>query len=94
MKEGPNHANQPDMFEKIDSIEGHFDGQQHQKAIGSDYAVVAPDPLSDNSSDSKKSKLIGEDFDVITKPICLAPESSPTLGPNQAPHAQQQMLIN
>ena len=34
------------------------------------------------SPDAKKANLCPEDVDVITKPICLAPESSPLLGPS------------
>ena len=44
--------------------------------------VNIPEKRSENSSEAKKTKLRKEDIEVITKPICLAPESSPTLGPS------------
>ena len=68
-----------------------------RKPSGSDYtgeALNNQEKRSENSSELKKTKLRKEDIEVITKPICLAPESSPTLGPSQPSHSQQQQLIN
>lgn len=55
------------------------------KPSGSDHTgelVNHVEKRSENSSEVKKTKLRKEDIEVITKPICLAPESSPTLGPS------------
>ena len=56
-----------------------------RKPSGSDHTgevLNNPEKRSETSSDAKKTKLRKEDIEVITKPICLAPESSPTLGPS------------
>ena len=47
------------------------------------------DKRSEARTEAKNVKLRKEDVDIISKPICLAPESSPTLGPSCPSHSQQ-----
>ena len=61
------------------------------KLAGSESGDISShrDKRSEARTEAKNVRLRKEDADIISKPICLAPESSPTLGPSCPSHSQQ-----